>query len=89
MSRSYKKFPYVREHESCKYGKKQANRKVRNYNKNLSNQHPSNKMYRKLYETWDISDCNMYYPLSEYMKDAESGESYQTLVDWKKSFYYK
>lgn len=53
MSRSYKKTPVVKDHESGKWGKNQANRKVRRCKNVIAN----GKAYRKVYNPWDIHDC--------------------------------
>lgn len=90
MSRSYRKTPIVKEHRSNKYGKQQANRKVRRYNKVPHNQHLTNKGYKKLFETWDISDFTLKYTKEEALRDIENGESqYQSIADWKKDYYFK
>ena len=52
MSRSYKKFPFCKCENSCKSGKKFANKKVRRHKKEISN----GRSYKKLYESWDICD---------------------------------
>ena len=52
MSRSYKKHPSVKCEKSCKWGKRQANRKFRHTLDNVSN----GKYYRKVYSSWDICD---------------------------------
>ena len=52
MSRSYKKYPFCKCENSCKSGKKFANRKVRRHKKEISN----GRSYKKLYESWDICD---------------------------------
>ena len=52
MSRSYKKNPSVKCEHSCKWGKKQANRKFRHTTDDISN----GNYYRKVYCTWDVCD---------------------------------
>lgn len=54
MSRSYKKYPLVKCEISCKFGKRMANKKVRNLpiNKKI----PNGGYYKKLYESANVCD---------------------------------
>lgn len=61
MSRSYRKFPLCKCERSCKWGKKQANKRVRRYKGEISN----GRNYKKLYESWEICD----YAFSETWKE--------------------
>lgn len=103
MSRSYRKFPIVKCEKSCKWGKKQANRKVRRYKGDIS----SGNEYKKVYDSWEICD----YQWSEFKEDVisnfESGQKdkahnvdnfthpryYDTLeealINWKKDYLCK
>ena len=57
LSRSYKKYPSCKCEKSCKFGKKQANRKVRHFLQDI----PSGGSYKKLYDSWDICDFKVVY----------------------------
>lgn len=70
MSRSYKKTPITKDGHSGKFGKKVANRKVRQYKGDLAD----GKSYRKIYESWDIHDMIIRYPLSQLRIEQESEE---------------
>ena len=48
MSRSYKKYPFVKDRQSCKWGKRYCNKRVRK-TKDI----PNGKAYRKITEPWD------------------------------------
>ena len=79
MSRSYRKTPIIKCCGDKKYGKRQANKKVRRSYQNVL---WKGKQYRKLYETWDINDVIQYWS----RRDAEMhGE----LDIWKKYYYRK
>lgn len=58
MSRSYRKFPKIKcgfSNHSCKYGKRRANKKVRNYlksGKDVSN----GSSYKRIFPSSEISD---------------------------------
>ena len=49
MSRSYKKYPFCKDRESVKWGKRYCNKRVRN-TKDI----PNGKAYRKVTEPWDF-----------------------------------
>ena len=78
MSRSYKHTPmYTDRTHGAKWWKRQANRKVRHYKKELDN----GRMYKKIYESWEIHDWVSYCPeknaLAYYNKSiAEFGTRY-------------
>lgn len=89
MSRSYKKHPRVKD-SANKFMKKYANKKVRR-TKDI----PSGKAYKKVFESWDISDWNWIWTkreaerewLSEdenswVRKEFETLEEY--LIYWEK-----
>ena len=61
MSRSYKKNPYCCAAKN-RQGKRDSNRKVRNYNFFLS----SGSSYKKLYCSYDICDYKMFGNFKEY-----------------------
>ena len=48
MSRSVKKFPFVKDRQSCKWGKRYCNKIVRK-----TKDVPNGKAYRRLIEPWD------------------------------------
>lgn len=48
MSRSFKHFPFVKDTDSCKWGKRYCNKKIRK-TKDI----PNGKAYRKFIEPWD------------------------------------
>lgn len=52
MSRSYKKYPSAKWERSCKFGQRQANKKVRRTLQDI----PNGKAYKKIYESWNICD---------------------------------
>lgn len=63
MSRSYKKFPFCKCERSCKWGKRQANKKVRRYKGEISDGHE----YQKIFNSWEICD----YCFSETWKEYQ------------------
>jgi predicted MPP superfamily phosphohydrolase len=67
MSRSYKKTPIIKDHDSGKVGKKLANRKVRRYKEKIAN----GKAYKKVFNSWDIHDYISRYSFQEFKKDKE------------------
>lgn len=52
MSRSYKKHGFCKCENSCKIGKRFANRRVRRYKDEI----PNGKAYKKIYPSYDICD---------------------------------
>ena len=105
MSRSRKKFPIVKCEDSCKQGKKFANKKVRRFKGFI----PNGKSYKKLYCSWDI--CDYYFSVSEKdiirtwlakqkalengVEDWTLGTHYENvtleeaLLEWKKTYLNK
>lgn len=79
MSRSYKRTPILKCCGDKKYGKRQANKKVRRSDKSVLYR---GKQYRKLYESWDINDVILFWTRHEAEKDGE-------LDVWKKWYYRK
>ena len=64
MSRSYKHFPFCKDRESCKWGKRYCNKKVRK-TKSI----PNGKAYKKLVEPWDfIYDYSCSETWKEYQE---------------------
>ena len=68
MSRSYKKHPRVKDSAS-RYMKKYANKKVRR-TKNI----PNGKAYKKVFESWEISDWNWIWTKNEAIHEWESAK---------------
>ena len=54
MSRSYKKYPLVKYERNCKFGKRQANKKLRNLP--LTEKIPSGGKYKRHFNSYDICD---------------------------------
>lgn len=70
MSRSYKKFPFVKDRESCKWGKRYCNKKVRK-----TKDVPNGKAYRKVVSSWDyIYDYCHYEPKENVVRGWESAQ---------------
>ena len=63
MSRSYKKYPIVKD-KNNKGMKRYANKKVRR-TKNI----PNGKAYKKIFESWDISDYQWIWTRKEAIED--------------------
>jgi len=68
MSRSYKKNPIVKDHNSGRIGKKFANKKVRNVNTFI----PNGNAYKKLFCSYNIHDYISRQPYSDCIKEFES-----------------
>lgn len=79
MSRSYKKTPIIKCCGDKRYGKRQANKKVRRSDRTVL---LKGKQYRKLYETWDINDMIQFWSRREAERRGE-------LDIWKKWYYRK
>lgn len=102
MSRSYKKFPRIKCENSCKFGKRQANKTIRNLP--IDFEIPKGRWFKKLYESYDICDYSFTQFQEWEIKDwyrhqaelingvkpwrSKSDETLEeALGDWKK--YYK
>ena len=73
MSRSYKKSPVFTDGgrgKRVKWCKRQANKAVRRYNKNIAN-FLSGKAYRKLYQSYDIHDQISYWTKADAVQEYE------------------
>lgn len=86
MSRSYKKSPWVNDHKakSTKRNKQIANKKVRQ-----SDEEMSRSSYKKISESWDISDFRWYWTKKEAKSEYENGllsnyiyKHYPTIQKW-------
>ena len=89
MSRSYKKVPVVRDHDSGKNGKRFANKAVRKKEEDAL----KGKEYKKVYPSYNIHDYRAFYPKEEAIKDWYEEEKlpehsqtrhrrYKTLERW-------
>lgn len=106
MSRSYKKFPHIRAYygKSGKFGKNQANRKIRRLP--IEYEIPNGRSFRKLYERSKIWDYAFTQFKEWEIQDWEKEEAYiindiwswkakyhtsleETLADWKKTYLSK
>lgn len=68
MSRSYKKFPWVKDRDSSKWGKKYCNKQVRK-TKDI----PNGGAYKKIAERWDyIYDHGCYETWEDYKQYCEN-----------------
>lgn len=79
MSRSIKRKPVSKDCESGKWGKKQANRKVRR-EKEFSGK---GKQYKKIYNSWNIHDFVCYWTLDDAIKDWYNEEKEPTQYQWR------
>lgn len=94
MSRSYKKFPCVKDSgNSKKFAKRSANKRVRQ-----TNEIQSGKQYKKVYCSWNICDWKQVETLREYLKFADymdvlypkqSKTRSELINEWKKWFRRK
>lgn len=66
MSRSFKKQPITK--DSIKGGKRQANQVVRRYTGEIAN----GKSYKKLYESYDISDWSWRQSFQDYLAEYDA-----------------
>lgn len=67
MSRSYKHCPSYKDKETSRWGKKQANRKVRR-TKNV----PQGGGYKKLTNRWDIREFRYHVSWNQYANEREN-----------------
>lgn len=96
MSRSYKKIPISKDNGYAKYGKRFANKTVRR----TTDLPLKGGYYKKLYESWNIHDYVVYWPLEEAIAkwnnpdwNSYLKEKYDTLEKflsyWKKCMLRK
>ena len=76
MSRSYKKHPRVKD-AANKGMKKFANKKVRR-TKDI----PNGKAYKKLFESWGISDWNWHWSRTQAIKEWYASKDEHCLTHW-------
>lgn len=82
MSRSVKKTPFCKCERTCKWGKRNANRRVRRYKDSI----PNGKWYKKIYNSWDICD---YYSIETWKQYKEwFEEPFRDWVDEEQKSYY-
>lgn len=90
MSRSFKHYPFCKDRESCKWGKRYANKKVRR-----TKEIPNGKSYKKLVNSWDfIYDYSNSETWEEYKAWCEKPEWWRSLrkanyFDWYKIYKMK
>lgn len=103
MSRSYKKYPFVKDRNSAKWGKRYCNKRVRK-TKDI----PNGRAYKKLTEPWDFiydychseTKAEVIQKWESAQKDKANGVSNyinwyrdetleEALLDWKKSYINK
>ena len=84
MSRSYKKFPIVKDKSCSKHGKRFANKKVRH-----TQDIPNGKAYKKVYETWNICDYCWIWTRKDAIehwyksdKDSWTHRNFETLEEY-------
>jgi hypothetical protein len=88
MSRSFKRYPFCKDNEKCKKGKRHCNKVVRR-TKDI----PNGRAYKKLAESWDfIYDYSCSETWEEYKKRVERPRFWREVqeanyYDWYK--YYK
>ena len=82
MSRSYKHFPFVKCEKSCKKGKKWANNKVRNIIEEI----PNGKAYKKYFCSWDICDYYCTCTWEKFQSSYGVGKSY---YEWYRDYKRK
>lgn len=86
MARSVKKHPVLHyAPKSGRYGKTQANRRVRRHQGAMSD----GKFYRKLYCSWNIHDCCSRTTLNEHLERWGDWMSFceDRGYDWKGGYY--
>lgn len=80
MSRSYKKHPFVKD-PANKFMKRYANKKVRR-TPNI----PNGKAYKKVFESWDISDWRWWWDkqnaIYDYYDHLGFKDEYETLEEY-------
>lgn len=89
MSRTYRKFPVIKDNKrhSKKWSRQQANRKIRRTNfDDISN----GMHYKKFYEQWDICDHWSYCTMNEWMGYWANWYNHNDLYKFsEQSIYYK
>ena len=83
MSRSYKKVPVIKDYESGRWGKRQANKAVRRIPCELF----KGKEYKKVYSSWEIHDYSELYTKEEAIEDWNREEAYPEAHRWRHKKY--
>lgn len=83
MSRSYKKHPYIIMGGNSKFGKKFANRRIRNAKQDL----PKGGSYKKLYEQYDLKDWIIRWTWEEALEDYHRKPNLYKRFKDEKEFY--
>ena len=85
MSRSYKHFGFCKDRKSSRWGKRQANKKVRK-----TRDIPNGKAYKKLVEPWDyICDYCFHETWESYKQWCEQPRWWQEYKEPSYWEYYK
>ncbi len=95
MSRSYKKFPVVKDKSgpAKKFAKRLASKAVRRYRSGIH----VGRMYRKIFCSWVINDFWFYKSFREAIRDWETSDvpkvkvmtKKQIINEWEKYYYRK
>lgn len=86
MSRSYKKYPFVKCENSCKRGKNFANNKVRSYLK-TGKEVPNGKKYKEIFNSWDICDLKGSMTFKEYCQFEKRHNRYRDIKEMYSEWY--
>lgn len=85
MSRSFKRNPILKDNKNGrKLAKRQANKKVRRHLKDNFNLTLRGKLYRKIYNSYDIYDY-----ISRCSKEESRYYNFKDNYDWEKYYYWK
>lgn len=85
MSRSYKKHPYVVNGDMAKFGKKFANKRVRNLT--VDEENLKGGSYKRLYEQYDIRDWIVRWTWEEALEDYYRKPNLYRRFKTEKDFY--
>lgn len=83
MSRSVRRTPIRKDHDSGKWGKRQANKKVRQEKDFAKN----GKSYKKVYNTWDVHDFVSRYTQEDAIRDWYEEEQIKGSSPWRHKKY--
>lgn len=84
MSRSYRKFPLAKCEKSCKWGKRQANKRIRHLA--IEREIPKGKQYKKIYNSWEICDYKWSETWKEYQQFCKAPRWW---AEEKEPIYYE
>lgn len=90
MSRSYRHFPCVKDKESCKWGKRQCNKKIRKM-KDIPNGNGYKRMVCKWDYLWDYKSYETWEDYQEFCRRPRWWREPEEPVywDWYKSYKMK